>query len=302
MTPKALDELRVALSLRADLVALSFVRSASDVEDVRREMDAVGARLPVIAKLEKPEAVAKLEEIVDAFDGLMVARGDLGVEMPLEQVPPTQKRAVRLARERCKPVIVATQMLESMVHHASPTRAEASDVANAVFDGADAVMLSAETSVGEHPIEAVATMARIIAAAEGPGIEALRPLAGRPNERQDAIVAAAARIADDIGACALVAFTRSGGTVRRLASQRSTIPLLAFTTEPAVRSQLALVWGVQTFVVPRMSQTDEMIGEVEKALLALGRGKPGELVVFVAGTPPGTEGSTNMVRVHRLGE
>ena len=308
LTPKDLEDLRFALSLRVDLVALSFVRAPEHAAEARRAMGAAGARVPLIAKLEKPEAIERLEDILDAFDGLMVARGDLGVEMPLEQVPLVQKRAVQLARERAKPVIVATQMLESMVHHSRPTRAETSDVANAVLDGADALMLSAETSTGDYPVESVTTMARIIAAAESQGLTDLgaRPLGERrrtlrPPGRPEAIAAAAARVARELDACALVAFTQTGSSARRLASHRQPIPLLAFTSAPEVRSQLALTWGVETFVVAAADHTDEMIAQVDRAMLELGRGQPGEQVVIVAGTPPGTPGSTNTMRVHRLG-
>ncbi len=314
LTPKDLDDLRFALGLRVDLVALSFVRAPEHAEVARREMDAIGARLPLIAKLEKPEAVANLEGIVAAFDGLMVARGDLGVEMPLEQVPLVQKRAIEIARRHAKPVIVATQMLDSMIHHSRPTRAEASDVANAVLDGADALMLSGETSTGEHAVESVATMARIIAAAEGdgghgapfthaPGGRAARERrrGGQPATREEAIATAAAQVARDLHARALVAFTQTGSTARCLASHREPIPLLAFTTEPVVRSQLTLTWGVETFIVPPVDHTDGMIAQVDRALLELGRGRPGDVVVIVAGTPPGAAGSTNTLRVHRLG-
>jgi pyruvate kinase len=309
LTPKDIDDLRFALSLRVDLVALSFVRSPEHAELARREMDALGARLPLIAKIEKPEAVERLEAIVDAFDGLMVARGDLGVEMPLEQVPLVQKRAIELARRRSKPVIVATQMLDSMIHHSRPTRAEASDVANAVLDGADALMLSSETSTGDYPVQSVATMARIIVAAEGDGPRAgqvpsgarERRRADQPATREEAIATAAAQVARDLHARALVAFTQTGSTARCLASHRQPIPLLAFTTEPAVRSQLALTWGVETFIVPAVDHTDAMIAQVNRAMLELGRGAPGDVVVIVAGSPPGTPGSTNMLRVHRLG-
>jgi pyruvate kinase len=301
LTEKDLDDLRFGLGLRVDLVALSFVRGPEDVDPVRRVMDEAGARLPVIAKLEKPEAVANLEAIVKAFDGLMVARGDLGVEIPLEQVPFVQKRAVQLAREYGRPVIVATQMLESMISHARPTRAEASDVANAVLDGADALMLSGETSVGAHPIEAVEIMARIIAASEKESVGRLPRLERKPSNRQEAIAAAAVQAARDLNARALVAFTETGSTARRMASHREPIPMLAFTTEPVVRSQLALVWGTETFVVPRVSHTDDLIAQVDRSMLELGRGQANDLVAIVAGMPPGTTGTTNMLRVHRLG-
>ena len=301
MSDKDREDLRFALSLRVDMIALSFVRDPEDILEVHEIMDANGGRLPVIAKIEKPEAVERLESIVHAFDGLMVARGDLGVEIPLEQVPLVQKRAVRLAREHAKPVIVATQMLESMITHSRPTRAEASDVANAVLDGADAVMLSGETSVGQYPIAAVETMGRIIVAAESQGLRTVAPVNTRPESRGDAIAAAAVRIAEDTHARALVAFTQSGSSARRVASHRTAVPLLAFTSEPAVRSQLALQWGIETFVVPMMHHTDDMVAQVDRALLELGRAERGEFVVIVAGTPPGTVGSTNTLRVHRLG-
>lgn len=308
LTERDAADLRFALSLRVDLVALSFVRHARDVLAVRQVMDEAGERVPVLAKIEKPEAVENLPEIVAAFDGLMVARGDLGVELALEQVPLIQKRAVRLAREAAKPVIVATQMLESMVGAPRPTRAEASDVANAVLDGADAVMLSAETSVGAYPVEAVATMARIAAsAAEGevrygaPPPQLGEGLPEGPVPRGDAIAWAAAHIGPAVGARYLVAFTQTGTTARRLAEHRGQIPLLAFTQTPAVRSQLALTWGIEPFLVAEVSHTDDMVRQVDSALLELGRVRPGDLVVIVAGSPPGTPGGTNAMRVHKIG-
>jgi len=300
LTPKDEADLRFALTLRADMVALSFVRSPDDVLDVRRIMDEVGERLPVLAKIEKPQAVDELEAIVEAFDGLMVARGDLGVEMPLERVPLVQKRAVQVAREQAKPVIVATQMLDSMIGASRPTRAEASDVANAVLDGADALMLSGETSVGAYAVETVATMARIVVAAEEE-LGRVPPVVKEPATVVDAITRAAAEIGRTVKASALVAFTQSGDTARRLAEQRSPIPLLAFTPVAEVRSQLSLVWGVETFLVPEVVHTDEMVQQVERAMLGLGRMAAGELVTVVAGSPPSTAGATNAIRVHRLG-
>jgi pyruvate kinase len=231
----------------------------------------------------------------------MVARGDLGVELPLEEVPLVQKRAIQMARENAKPVIVATQMLESMIEHSRPTRAEASDVANAVLDGADAVMLSGETSVGKYPLEAVKTMARIISAVEENSVAA-PPLAHVPRTKRGVISYAARDIGERLDAKALVAFTQSGDTVRRLARLHTPLPVLAFTALPEVRSQLALTWGTETFIVPHMESTDHMIRQVDKSLLALGRYKRGELVVIVAGAPPGTVGSTNLIHVHRIGE
>jgi pyruvate kinase len=264
-------------------------------------MDETGARLPLIAKIEKPEAVDSLAEIVDAFDGIMVARGDLGVEMPLEQVPLVQKRAIALAKEKARPVIVATQMLESMISAPRPTRAEVSDVANAVVEGADAVMLSAETSVGEYPVEAVATMARVIRATEAESLRPQSSLARVPTTTGGAIARAAAEVGAIVGARALVAFTMTGETAR-LARYRSSTPLLAFTSVPATRSQLALTWGVETFIVPSVNHTDEMVRQVENALLDIGRCEKGDKVVIVAGSPPGSPGKTNALRVHRIGD
>jgi pyruvate kinase len=302
LTPKDQADLRWAIGLGVDLIALSFVRHPEDADAARRVMDECGVRLPLIAKIEKPEAVAALPEIVDAFDGIMVARGDLGVELPLEQVPLVQKRAIGLAREKARPVIVATQMLESMISAPRPTRAEVSDVATAVDQGADAVMLSAETSVGEYPVEAVATMSRVVCAAEGESLRPLSSLARVPTTTGGAIARAAAEVGAVVGARALVAFTLTGETARRLARYRSPIPLLAFTSSVATRSQLSLTWGVETFIVPEVTHTDEMVRQVEAALLTIARLEKGDKVVIVAGSPPGTPGKTNALRVHRIGD
>ncbi|MFF8385377.1 pyruvate kinase [Streptomyces kanasensis] len=305
LSDKDVEDLRWALRTGADVVALSFVRSGRDVEDVHRVMDEEGRRVPVIAKIEKPQAVENIDDIVAAFDGIMVARGDLGVEMPLEQVPIVQKRAVKLAKRNAKPVIVATQMLDSMIDNSRPTRAEASDVANAVIDGTDAVMLSGETSVGRHPVETVRTMSRIVAAAEEDVLaKGLPPLTERnkPRTQGGAVARAAAEIGDFLGAKYLVAFTQSGDTVQRLSRYRSPIPLLAFTPDPATRSQLTLTWGVETFLGPHVESTDAMVAQVDEHLLEIGRCRPGDIVVITAGSPPGVAGSTNLVRVHRIGE
>ncbi len=302
LSAKDIADLEFALRLRVDLVALSFVRSPADIDLVHRTMDALpGGRLPVIAKLEKPEAVDNLEAIVLAFDGVMVARGDLGVELPLENVPLVQKRAVQVARENAKPIIVATQMLDSMIISARPTRAEASDVANAVLDGADAVMLSGETSVGAYPIESVKTMSRIVEAAEASFVK-VPPLNHVPRTKRGVLACAALDIGERLEAKALVAFTQSGDTVRRLARLHSHLPLLAFTPEAPVRNQLALTWGTETFLVDRVETTDAMVRLVDQAMLSIGRYQRGDVVVIVAGSPPGTVGSTNLIRVHRLGE
>jgi pyruvate kinase len=301
LTSKDADDLRWALGLRADMIALSFVQGPEDAEPARKIMDEMGVRLPLIAKIEKPQAVAALDQVVGEFDGVMVARGDLGVEFPLEQVPLVQKRAISLARQAAKPVIVATQMLESMVSAPRPTRAEASDVANAVLDGADAVMLSAETSVGAYPVDAVATMARIIVAAEQEWPFVL-PADVPGTTTGGAIARAAGEVGAALGARALVAFTMTGETVRRLARCRSPIPLLAFTTEPATRSQLALTWGAEAFLVPPVEHTDDMVRQVDAALRDIARCAEGDVVVIVAGSPPGTPGRTNALRVHRIGD
>ncbi|HEX6444994.1 MAG TPA: pyruvate kinase [Streptosporangiales bacterium] len=302
LTEKDLADLRWALHLRADLVALSFVRDPSDVKAVRAVMDEESVRLPVLAKVEKPQAVERLADVVGAFDGVMVARGDLGVEMPLDEVPMVQKRAVMLARDQAKPVIVATQMLESMVTADRPTRAEASDVANAVLDGADALMLSAETSVGRDPRHVVDIMGRIIETAEAKGQDLLRALDRPPRTMGGAIAKAAMDVGERVGARALCAFTQTGDTARRLSRYRSPIPLLAFTPVQAVRSQLSLSWGVETFLTPMVKHTDDMVRQVDAALLDLGRCAKGDLVVIVAGSPPGLPGSTNALRVHRIGD
>ena len=300
MSEKDTADLRFALSLGVDFVALSFVRHAKDVELVREVMRQEDVEVPVIAKLEKPEAIENLEAICDAFDGVMVARGDLGVELPLEQVPLVQKRAVQAARERNKPVIVATQMLESMIENSRPTRAEASDVANAVLDGADAVMLSGETSVGKFPIVAVKTMERIIAAVETDEILA-PPLKHASHSRPGAMVRAAKDVGEALDVAALAAFTSTGRSAQRLASVKTRLPILAFTTDPRVRSRLALSWGVETFLVPEVTHTDDMVGQVDFSLLSIGRLNEGDQVVIIAGSPPNMAGSTNLVRVHEVG-
>lgn len=300
LSEKDIDDLRFALRLGVDFIALSFVRSPQDVELVHQVMDEVGRRIPVIAKLEKPEAVDALESIVLAFDGIMVARGDLGVECPLEKVPTVQKRAIQIARENAKPVIVATQMLDSMITNLRPTRAEASDVANAVLDGADAVMLSGETSVGVDPHNVVRTMSRIIASTEADG--EVPPLAHLPRTKRGVISYSARDIAERLNAKALVAFTSTGDTAKRLSRLRSYLPLLVFTPYQEVRSQLALTWGAQTFLTDVMHNTDEMMFEIDSQLLAMDEYDADDMMVVVAGTPPGVTGNTNMIHVHLLGE
>jgi pyruvate kinase len=302
LSEKDKDDLRWALRIGVDMVFLSFVRSAADVEDVHAIMDEVGRRIPVLAKVEKPQAVENLGGIVEAFDGVMVARGDLGVELPLEEVPIVQKQAVQMCREASKPVIVATQMLESMMENSRPTRAEASDVANAVLDGADAVMLSGETSVGKHPNLVVQTMARIVSFTEENGLERLPKLPKRKELTvAEAITKESVDVAKTIGASYLVAFTETGRTARSMAAARPRIPMMAFTPNVAVRHQLSIVWGMHTSLVPPASHTDQMVEQIDEQLLASDRAKAGDLCVLIAGVPPGVAGTTNSMRVHRIG-
>ena len=299
LSEKDIADLRFALKLGVDIVALSFVRSPADVDKVHEIMDEEGRRVPVIAKLEKPEAVDALESIVLAFDAIMIARGDLGVEVPLEQVPLFQKRAIQIARENAKPVIVATQMLDSMISNLRPTRAEASDVANAVLDGADAVMLSGETSVGIDPQNVVRTMSKIVQHAEKGS--SVPPLTHVPRTKRGVVSYSARDIAERLNAKAIVAFTTSGDTAKRVARLHSQLPLLAFTPHPAVRSQLALTWGAETFLSPEVKSTDDMMEAIDEALLGMDKYEEGDMIVVIAGTPPGISGNTNMIQVHQLG-
>lgn len=302
LSEKDMDDLRWGLRAGADFIALSFVRSAKDIDDVHRIMSEEKIFRPVIAKIEKPQAVENLEEIVAAFDGIMVARGDLGVEMPIEDVPIVQKRCIALARGAAKPVIVATQMLDSMITNSTPTRAEATDCANAVLDGADALMLSAETSVGAFAIEAVATMSRIIARTEEAMLDQIAPLSHKPLTKGGAITKAAKEVGEIVGAKYLVAFTQSGDSARRLSRLRSGIPILALTPEVPVYNQLALSWGIESFITPVVSHTDDMVKQVDVLLIESGRVAKGEPVVIIAGAPPGIPGSTNALRVHIVGD
>jgi pyruvate kinase len=307
LSEKDIEDLRFALHLAVDFIALSFVRDAKDAEDVRKIMREEGVMLPIIAKIEKPQAIENLDEVIAAFDGFMVARGDLGVECPLEDVPFLQKQVVEKARLNAKPVIVATQMLESMIGNPAPTRAEASDVANAVLDGTDAVMLSGETSVGEYPVHTVETMARIIAATERHALAhgsvgRVSDIDWDPHTRGGVIAKAAAEVAERVGAKYVVAFTQSGDSARRMSRLRGPVPILAFTPEATVRSQLSLSWGVETFKTSTVEHTDEMVRQVDEQLLQIGRVQEGDLVVIIAGAPPGIPGSTNALRIHRMGD
>jgi len=300
MSAEDVAALTNALRAGVDLVALSFVRRATDVEEVRAVMAAVGRSVPVVAKIEKPETLGALPAIIDAFDAVMVARGDLGVEAPLEWVPLIQKRAIELARARGRPVIVATQMLESMITHARPTRAEVSDVANAVLDGADAVMLSAETGVGAYPVEAVATMDRIILAAEADG-QATYPVVRSDDDGvPDSVAATAVTLAARIDAKALVVYTTSGRGAQRIAARRPNIPVLACTPSEQAGRQLGLTWGVEARVIPPVADTDDMVAAIDLAIRQGGLARAGDRVVITAGTPVGSDASTNTVRVHEV--
>lgn len=302
LSNKDAEDLRWALKQGVDLVALSFVRDASDYDDVQHIMDEVGIHVPVIAKIEKPQAIANLEAIVKKFEGIMVARGDLGVELPLEQVPLVQKRIIALARAYAKPVIVATQMLDSMEHSPRPTRAEASDVANAVLDGADALMLSGETSIGEFPVHVVETMSKIIEHIEVEALDKLPALVAHDTTIPAmALCEAAVQVAKQVNAVSLVPFTETGRSANLVAIHRPATQITAFTTNPRVRNQLALLWGTETFLVPPVMHTDDMVVQVDKTLLDLDRFKANDNLVFIAGVPPGVPGTTNGMRIHRLG-
>ncbi len=302
LSEKDEDDLRWGIRIGADYIALSFVRNAADIVRVHEIMDEEGKRLPVIAKIEKPQAVDALEEIIEAFDGIMVARGDLGVELPLEQVPLVQKRAVEAARRMAKPVIVATQMLESMISSPVPTRAETSDVANAILDGADAVMLSGETSVGEFPVITVATMARIVENTEEHGMERIPALGTKPRTQGGALTLAAAEVADFIDAKFVCVFTESGDSPRRMSRLCIRIPMLAFATSEAIRRRMALTWGIQSFLVDQVTHTDGMFVQVDEELLGAGLVVKGDKVVVISGAPVGVVGSTNDIRIHVIGD
>ena len=302
LSEKDEDDLRWGLKLGADLIALSFVRNAEDIVRVHEIMAEEGRKVPVIAKIEKPQAVDHLEAIVDAFDAIMVARGDLGVELPLEAVPIVQKRTVEIARRMAKPVIVATQMLESMISSPVPTRAETSDVANAILDGADAVMLSGETSVGEYPTITVQTMARIVTSTEEHGLERIPPLGTKPRTQGGAITLAAAEVADFVDAKYVCIFTESGDSARRMSRLRFRVPMKAFTPDEAIRRRMALIWGIESYVTPRVTHTDSMYAQVDAVLLEQGLAEVGDKVVVISGSPPGIPGGTNDLRVHVVGD
>ncbi len=310
LTEKDLADLAFGMRLGVDIVALSFVRDESDVVDLKRRIAEAGNHTSVIAKVEKPEAVERIDQILAVADGIMVARGDLGIEMPMSRVPGAQKTIIRKCLVAGKPVITATQMLESMIENVLPTRAEASDVANAVLDGSDAVMLSGETAVGKHPVRVVEAMSKIIASAENhwrqtrPVRKTIPELLAKIKTGQDvteAVSLAACQLADQVGAVAMVCLTNSGATARSIARHRPRMPVYAFTDEPRVVGQLGVLWGTKAFSIPFQDDTDAGVAVVHQTLLKNGLARPGDAVVITAGMPLPKKGRTNMVQVSLVG-
>jgi pyruvate kinase len=309
LTAKDILDLKFGLELGVDAVAISFVRQAQDIEFVRQTLTQAGPnqRLPlIIAKLERPEALDNLESIIDAVDGVMVARGDLGVEMPPESVPIAQKRIIELANQKARLVITATQMLESMIHNPRPTRAEASDVANAIFDGTDAVMLSAETAAGQYPVQAVTMMNSIVEQAEEHAVEWGRwsglPEPSGCDDDTYYLTQAANQLAHDRNVTALAVFTESGRTACMLSKERPVVPVLACTPNLDTYQRMGLYWGVQPLLVPRAQNIEEMLQSVESALLATQVIKPGQQVVLTFGYPLNKARPSNMALLHTVGE
>lgn len=303
MTEKDREDLELGLSMDVDAVALSFVRERSDVEALLQRIEQAGKNVSVIAKIEKPQAVHNIDSILEVVDGIMVARGDLGIEMPMEEVPGTQKRLIRKSMAAAKPVITATQMLESMVENPRPTRAEASDVANAVLDGSDAVMLSAETAVGEDPVRVVNAMNQIIKQAEQYWRERRPSLAMRPGrlERSEDVTESvsftACRLAEQVGAKAVCCLTNSGATARTIARHRPSMPIYAFTDDRRVVGQLGVLWGTESYYIPFQQDTDQGIARVHSVLREYELVDPGEYVVITVGMPLPARGRTNTVHV-----
>jgi pyruvate kinase len=304
LTRKDIEDLQRGLQAGIDFVALSFVRKPSDVQRLKLYLEEKDAQVPVIAKIEKPEGWKNLEQILDESEGVMVARGDLGVELALEKVPFIQKRIIELARAKGKFVITATQMLESMIEHSSPTRAEVSDVANAICDGTDAVMLSAETSTGRYPELATAMMARIAGETESwlrpQGFP--EPLPPLTPSNAEIIADAAYHAARSAGVAAIVVFTTSGASARLISRFRPPVPIYAFTQHECIARQLSISFAVEPILAPDVKSTDQMLLQMEHILVNSGRLKPGDNVVFVAGQPIGLKGSTNLIKLHRIGE
>jgi len=303
LTSKDLEDLAFGLSLGVDYVGMSFVRQARDIQVIKKAMARFGREVPVIAKLERPEAISNLGDILQAADGVMIARGDLGVEVSLAQVPILQKEIIEQANQLRRVVITATQMLESMIEHPQPTRAEASDVANAIFDGTDAVMLSAETAIGKYPVDAVTTMAEIASTAESCSLFTAKPkpLNSAPEDSiPDAIAQSAVQAAERTGARAIVAFTQSGATALLASKYRPSTPIIAFTPHEAIRRRMGLFWGVFPKIMRPIASTDRLIDEVEKSLLGERLVKRGETIVLLMGAPIYRKGTTNLMKVYRI--
>ena len=296
-----LHQIDFAVEHGIDYLALSLIRNADDVKSVKQVLEDKGVALPIVSKIETAEAVQNLDGIISASDGIMVARGDLGMELPLEQVPMIQKQIVAKCNRLGRPVIVATQMLESMIHAPHPTRAEVADVANAVFDGTDAVMLSAETSVGSYPKEAAAVMSRVLAEAEN-SFPYQQKLLGRGSDLvpqvDDAIAFAACHTAHQLGAKLIIAFTESGATALRVAKYRPSVSIVGFTSSDVVRRKMALVWGVKAYKVSLSQTIEDMFSNASKTALDLGLVTRGDLIVITGGSPLGTSGATNLLKVH----
>lgn len=302
LTPKDREDVETMAELGVDWIALSFVRRPEDVTELRDHVRAVGGDMPIIAKLERPEAVENLEDIVDVTDAVMVARGDLGVEIGPERVPAIQKQMIELSNSEGKPVITATEMLDSMIRHPRPTRAEASDVANAIFDGTDAVMLSGETAAGQHPVKAVRTMARIIEVAESSGERIHQSAESVHDLAVPQIVAKAAQqVAYDLKAKAILVFSLSGSSIQLVSKRRPSVPIVGLTTTEAARRRTALMWGTEATLVPEKDSSMDLIIAAEEVCLRGGYGQRGDHVVIVSGQPGG-HGGTNRVLVHRLGD
>lgn len=304
ITEKDREDLKLICRLGFDYIAMSFVRTAADIEELRGLMAEHGMQLPVIAKIEKSEAIENLEELTIATDGMMVARGDLGIEVPPQEVPLLQKRIISACNAAGKPVITATQMLQSMVEHPRPTRAEASDVANAILDGTDAVMLSGETAAGKFPVEAVLMMKQIAEITEGafPHKQWRQQREERfavYSDVTEAISEASCTVAEEVDARAIISSTMSGFTARKIARHRPATPILAVSPSPETQRRLAMVWGVECLLIPHVNSTDEMIVTSVRAAYAHGL-KVGDHVVITAGVPFGSSGHTNLIQVHEV--
>ncbi|MCC6139195.1 MAG: pyruvate kinase [Nitrospira sp.] len=304
LTDKDREDIRFGIAQGVDYLALSFVRGPEDIVAARELVAACGGTQPIIAKIERAEAVAALDAILEQADGVMIARGDLGVELSPEAVPLLQKRIIMEANRRGRLVITATQMLESMTQSLRPTRAEASDVANAVFDGTDALMLSAETAIGAHPVETVRVMDRIVCVAEEgpePGVSLMHRTEWGDMTFPEAVCTAAASAAKAIAASLIVAFSEQGTTARFISKQRPAAPIVAFTLFEPVRKRMALYWGVRPYTMPQIEQTDARVDEAERRLKAEGLAVPGERIVILSGTRSGQPGGTNLIKLHVVG-